>query len=263
MSLPVGVGLLALGIGRAKDTGRWKWILAGGGAAGIMVVALIMSWSRGAWLGFAAALAAMAVAVVVRSGRAAVVGAVLAILIAYLLLVGGLARLPAPIVQRFNDFAPYLGVLDVEGKEIDDANFAVLERVAHWQAAWSMWTEHPWFGVGVGNYEVEYSRYALPLWPHPLGHAHNYYLNLAAEAGVTGLSAFLLLWGAVLMTAWRATRTTSGWHWCVALGVLGVVVHATVHSFFDNLFVHGMYLHLAIVLGLLEASGATEEGQNP
>ena len=37
----------------------------------------------------------------------------------------------------------------------------------------------------------------------------------------------------------------------MALGVLGVIVHLSVHNFFDNLFVHAMYLHVAILLGLI------------
>ena len=74
---------------------------------------------------------------------------------------------------------PYLGIADVRGREITDANFAVLERMAHWQSALTMWNEHPWLGVGIGNYEPLYAQYALPLWPLPLGHAHNYYLNVA------------------------------------------------------------------------------------
>jgi O-antigen ligase len=218
-----------------------------------MLMALVMTWSRGAWLGLAAAGAVMALAVVVRSGRGAVLGTVFGLLAAYVLLAGGLARVPPAITQRFSDFVPYLGVLNVEGMEVTDANFAVLERVAHWQAAWRMWTDHPWLGVGIGNYEPAYARYALPLWPQALGHAHNYYLNVAAETGAIGLLAYLVLWAAALIAAWRAARRAQGWYWGLALGVLGVLVHLSVHNFFDNLFVHSMYLQVAILLGILAA----------
>jgi putative inorganic carbon (HCO3(-)) transporter len=256
--LPLAVGLVVAGVlrvgGPSPSKGRavrlW-WILLAAGSGVLMLAALVMTWSRGAWLGFAAAVAVMVLAVVVRSGRGAVLGTVFALLTAYILLAGGLARVPPSISQRFSDFVPYLGVTDVEGMEITDANFAVLERVAHWQAAWRMWTNHPWLGVGIGNYEPAYSQVALPQWPDPLGHAHNYYLNIAAETGVVGLLAYLLLWGAALVVAWRATRQATGWYWGVALGVLGVLVHLSTHNFFDNLFVHGMYLHVAILLGII------------
>ena len=53
--------------------------------------------------------------------------------------------------------------------------------------------DRPWLGVGFGNYGAAYEEYALINWPDPLGHAHNYYLNLVAEIGFIGLGAYLLL----------------------------------------------------------------------
>ncbi len=266
LTLPLALGFLVasvvqLAAGRRRDSaaktrgahevGVWGWLLWAVGCGGPMLLALVMSWSRGAWLGLAAAVGVMLLAVVVRSGRGAVLIAVLVLLAAYLLFAGGISLIPPAIVQRFGDFTPYLGLADVRGVEVTDANFAVLERMAHWQSALAMWTDHPWLGVGIGNYEAVYGDYALPLWPHALGHAHNYYLNVAAEAGLLGLGAYLLLWGAALLLAWRAARRASGWEWGLALGVLGVLVHLSVHSIFDNLYVHSMYLHLAILLGML------------
>jgi O-antigen ligase len=248
--LPLALGLLAAGILRVKGNVKRQWVIGAGACCAVMLVALIMSWSRGAWLGFAAAVAVMAICVAARGGRVAVLSLVFAVLVAYSLIAGGLVVVPHAVVQRFSDFVPYLGVLDVEGREVSDANFAVLERVAHWQAAWAMWTDHPWIGVGIGNYESAYSRYALPLWPLALGHAHNYYLNVAAEAGILGLSAYLFLWSVAALYAWRVAWRASGWCWGVALGILGMLTHLSVHSLFDNLYVHGMYLHVAIVLGI-------------
>ena len=264
LTLPVALGLAvvaALGLGRWSRSWRWFTLAVTGICAALMLAALVMSWSRGAWLGFGAAVAGMVVALVVKSGRGAVLSVMPAALVAYALLAGGLAQVPPSLAQRFSDFVPYLGVSDVRGAEITDANFAVLERVAHWQAAWQMWTDHPWLGVGIGNYEPVYPRYALPQWPLPLGHAHNYYLNIAAETGVIGLGAYLLLWCAALFQTWRAVRRASGWELGVALGVLGVVIHLSVHNFVDNLYVHGIYLQLAVLLGLVAGMERNQEVQ--
>jgi len=250
LTLPLAVGFLAVWIlpTAGRVTGRW---LAGAVAAGaLMAAALVMSWSRGAWLGFAAAVASMVTAVAARSGRAAVIVLVLVTLMAYVVLVGGLG-LPPSLAQRLGDFLPYVSLTDVRGVEVTDANFAVLERMAHWQAALDMWTDHPWLGVGAGNYEAAYASYALPLWPLALGHAHNYYLNIAAETGAVGLAVYLLLWVAAVAAAWRAARRSSGWSLAASLGILGVVVHLSAHNFFDNLYVHGMYLQVGILLGLI------------
>lgn len=253
LTFPLAAGLVvAAGVTVGKRVRGW-WLVWAAGTGALMLLAIVMSWSRGAWLGVAAAAAAMFVAVVARSGRAMLFGVLLVVIVVYVLLVGGLSLVPPSVLQRFSDFLPYLGVADVRGVEVTDANFAVLERMAHWQSALEMWKDHPWLGVGIGNYEPVYAQYAFPLWALPLGHAHNYYLNVAAEAGFLGLVAYLFLWGAALLVSWRATRRATGWYWGVALGLLGVLVHLSVHNFFDNLYVHGMYLHVAILLGIKTA----------
>lgn len=253
--LPLALGLAiaaALPVAGRVRARAW-WLVWAGGCGALMLAALIMSWSRGAWLGFAAAVAVLVIAVVVRRGRVAVLLVLAGLVVAYTLLAAGLPLLPPAIVERFGDLTSYVAFQDVRGAEVTDANFALLERMAHWQSALAMLTDHPWLGVGIGNYEPAYAAYALPQWSVALGHAHNYYLNIAAEAGVFGLAAYLLLWGAALMGAWRAALRASGIPWGVALGILGVVVHLGVHHLFDNLFVHGMYLHLGMLLGTLPA----------
>lgn len=253
LTLPVALGLvLAVLLPVAGRTRGW-WLAWAGGCGALMLAALIMSWSRGAWLGFAAAVAAMALAIVVRRGRVAILLVLAGLLVAYVVLAGGLSRLPPALVERFADLTSYVGLSDVRGAEVTDANFAVLERMAHWESALAMWTDRPWLGVGIGNYEVAYDGYALPQWPDALGHAHNYYLNIAAEAGVLGLAGYLLLWGAALWGAWRAAQGARGAAWGVALGILGILVHLGVHHLFDNLFVHGMYLQVGMLLGMIPA----------
>lgn len=256
LTLPVALGLiLAVLVPEGKRVSV-RWLIWAGATGSLMAVAVVMSWSRGAWLGVVAAVGVMIVAIVARRGRVAVVGVALALLLAYVLLAGGLSILPSSIVQRFSDFVPYIGILDVRGVEVTDANYAVLERMAHWQSAIGMWTDHPWLGVGIGNYEVVYPEYALPQWPFPLGHAHNYYLNIGAEAGSVGLLAYLMVWALAFVQSWKATRCGAGWEWGVALGVLGAIAHLTVHNVFDNLFVHAMYLQVAILLGVIACRSA-------
>jgi len=233
--------------------------LSYGVAFTVITMALIMTWSRGAWLGFIAAFIVMNV---VRSRRAAALFALALILLSFVILMGGLQLLPEAITQRFLDFLPFLGGVDIHTTEVTPANFAVIERLAHWQAGWDMFSEHPWLGVGIGNYEPVYPAYALPRWDEPLGHAHNYYLNIAAEAGLVGLSAYLILWAAVFWQAWQVVRRTSGYWQGVAVGILGILTHLAVHNFFDNLYVHGMYVHIAILLGLISVATPVRQSSN-
>jgi O-antigen ligase len=217
------------------------------GAAGVTGLALLMSWSRGAWMGAAAALAAVTA---LRSRRAALGFAVVSLIVAVLVMTGAAARLPDALTERFGGLTSYLQVADVSGIEPNPSNWAVVERLAHWQAAWGMFSDNPWLGVGFGNYEPVYPAYALPRWADPLGHAHNYYLNILAEAGLLGLFAYLLFWGSSVLLTWRTIRRSHGERQALALGILGVMAYLGVHSLFDNLYVHGMPIHLGVLLGM-------------
>ncbi|MEP7286196.1 MAG: O-antigen ligase family protein [Chloroflexota bacterium] len=220
-----------------------------GVAAAILGAGLIVSWSRGAWLGFGAAAAML----VFFAPRRRWIGAALVGIVVVGLgigLVTGLA--PASLVNRLSDFSQELtAVDDVRGQQISDANYAVLERLAHWQAAVGMATDHPWLGVGFGAYEAAYPQYALLNWPLALGHAHNYYLNLLAETGLIGLVGYLAAWIAIVGMTLRVLRRETGFRRGVALGILGAWTHLAVHSFFDKLYVNNLFLHLGVMLGLI------------
>jgi len=213
----------------------------------LLGVVIVMTWSRGAILGLAAALVAITI---LRNRQIAI--ALLALML-WLIGMGALQLLPEVVTQRFLDLLPFLSIPDVNTVEVNPVNFAIVQRLAHWTAGWKMFEAQPWNGIGIGNYGVVYPVYAPPAWPDSMGHAHNYYLNIAAEAGLVGLTAYLALWAAAFWQVWRACRRCAGYALAVALGVFGVLVHLSVHSFVDNLYVHGMYLHIAILLGCLAA----------
>jgi putative inorganic carbon (HCO3(-)) transporter len=271
LSLPLGLSLL---IGRFADLRsraplhpRTLALLAG---CALLGLALILSWSRGAWLG-----AAMAVSVVVLAwGVALLVGArrneqlrhagkrllllllIVAIIGWTLALAGAADLLPASITARLGSIGEQFGVFDVRTVKLTDENYAAVERMAHWQAALAMIQARPWLGYGIGNYPAAYPQYNLPGWKDPLGHAHNYYLNVAAETGLVGLAAYLLLLLVAFAGAWMvAVRATSGLARGVAIGVLGVLAAQATHNVFDNLWVHSMAVQVALLLGLVYAVG--------
>lgn len=233
---------------------KWDWPYWFALVAFVLTSAAIgMSWSRGAWLGFAASTI---VVNVLRSRRGAALFAVALVVVAIAGLLAGTSVLPEPIVQRLTSFLPFVGIEDLRAVEVTDDNYASIERLAHWQAAVDMWADHPWLGVGFGNYEAAYPDYALPKWQLALGHAHNYYLNIGAETGVLGLIAYLGLWSAALWQMWRASQdAATPYQRALGLGALGMLVHITVHNVVDNLWVHNMYIHVAIVLGLVFSAG--------
>ena len=139
----------------------------------------------------------------------------------------------------------------MRGVSISNDNFAVVERLAHWQAALAMIQDRPWLGVGLGNYAAAYERYRLVNWPNALGHAHNIYLNVWAETGLFGLVTYFALWGSVVWFTIRGLRWSAGLERGVLLGLLGAWTHLSLHQLFDNLYVNNMHLLLAALLGLL------------
>ncbi len=227
--------------------GTWGLGLVACAVLVVMLAALGASWSRGAWLGVGAGLVTT---VVVQSRRAFIFSLVVVLILASVIFLSSLNIIPAIVAERFAGITNYFGGFDVRGVKVDDSNYAIVERMAHWQAAFEMFAHNPWLGVGFGNYAVAYPRYALPLWNDPLGHAHNYFLNVAAEAGLVGASAYVILWGAAFWQGWRAVRRARGLDRALTAGLLGMLVGLTIHNSFDNLFVHSIQMQVGIGLGM-------------
>jgi O-antigen ligase len=244
---------------RGKQTGllkEWLWLAFFGLCALLATLGLIMSWSRGAWLGFAAGM----VAFLLFLPRRRVAGvALLTACLALLLLALNLGLIPAAIANRLVSFSEDLQVGDVRGVQITIENYAVIERLAHWQAGAEMASESLLTGVGFGNYEPAYEEYALLNWPIALGHAHNYYLNILAETGLPGALAYLAIWTLIF---WQAIRLTSSLSWRqkgLALGLLAAWTALSVHHLFDKLYVNNLFLFFGAMLGLQQVLVMTDD----
>ena len=221
-----------------------------GAVASLLGLALYLSLSRGAWLGAAAAVGAM----IALAPRRLWIGLGLAgVAVVALIALSSAGLLPATISDRLADATDLLNIRDVRGVPINDANYALIERQAHWQAAVNMLTEHPWTGVGFSNYQPAYEQYRLLNWPMPLGHAHNIYLNVAAETGLPGLTAYLSLWGTIFVVTFRTLRRAHGFERALIIGLMGIWVHLCVHMLVDNLYVNNAHLIIGTLLGLLVA----------
>jgi putative inorganic carbon (hco3(-)) transporter len=257
MVLPLAVALFffwALPRLRAGATDRRAllWAIFAGGSASLIAMGMAMSLSRGAWLG---ALVGLSVIAAIASRRALAVliaGVVLASVMAFL---GAVDVLPATVTSRVTSITGSFAIYDVTGIKPSPQNFAVIERLAHWQAAWSMFHDGPFFGIGPGQYVVRYAEYQLPFWDDPLGHAHNIYLHIAAELGSIGLVIYLLILGSLIVRAVSILRQSAPGTFsrALALGCLGILIGSSVHNVFDNLYVQGMNVHMALIFGMLLA----------
>ncbi len=242
-------GLTAGTVGEALRQRHYPpwWFWASAVATAVVLTALLASWSRGGWMGFGAALLVIAAGLPSRRRWG--------LLLVIVFVVGGWGVLQAgllgpSITARLLGFLEYTRFEDVRGVGINDANYAVVERMAHWQAALEMWRSNFWLGVGLGCYEPAYPEYSLINWPFALGHAHNYYLNLLAEVGLVGFVCYLLWLGSLFWRSWQALYRLSGWRRSLLLGVIGSWTHLAVHSLVDNLLVNNVHLHVGVLLAL-------------
>lgn len=214
----------------------------------MIIVALFASWSRGAWLGFVASMGIILIALPAKRWQS------IALFFIGLLLIVGVAYaniLPTSISSRVQSITQEMfSSIDVRGVYITSENYAVIERLAHWQAAINMAESNPILGVGMGNYDSAYDQYRTLNWEMSLSHAHNYYLNILAETGAVGLSVYLLLFAGLFTMAWKARIHPDQGSRYIVIGLLGSWVYLTTHSLTDNLYVNNIFIHIGVMIGL-------------
>ncbi|HLZ22578.1 MAG TPA: O-antigen ligase family protein [Ktedonobacterales bacterium] len=244
LSLPLALALVVFG-----DDARERWVA--GAASVLLLGAQALADSRGGLLGLSAAVVTLAV---VGWHRERLAG--------WTLLIG----VPAAIVAWVTHIIPVriedavlrqFRVNDVlHSGQVTPANYSTAERLAHWVAGLRMFAAHPILGVGAGNYNAAYARFAAADWPEPLGHAHNYYINVAAETGALGLLTFLAFTVVTLYLGWCVAHTAvlaRAPARALALGLFAVLVALTIHNLTDDLFVHAIELQVALCIGCLLA----------
>lgn len=225
----------------------WFWFLFLITATFVTGLGLTMSWSRGAWLGFFAGILVLIFFLPTKRliGTFLVAAGLFAAILLY-----QLDLLPSALTNRIETINEDLQVSDVRGEHVTIENFAIIERLAHWQAGLSMARENLWTGVGFGNYEAAYDEFRLLNWDHPLGHAHNYYINILAETGVFGAIAYLLFWGYVFLDGIKLLGSVIWPDRGIVLGLLMAWSALSVHHLFDKLYVNNLYLFLGVMLAL-------------
>ncbi len=100
-----------------------------------------------------------------------------------LLLVPVIFAFKGPLTGRISEAG-------TEGTQTHSASF----RVYTWQATWNMIKANPFVGVGPGMFETSFPRYAIA---GPTTHAHQTYLQLAAESGLPAMVFFVLAVGSI------------------------------------------------------------------
>lgn len=138
------------------------------GTSGILILALVLTLSRGGWIGFAVSALVFVILIEKR------------LLLSIIpISVAGIFLLPQSILNR---------ILSI-GNLADSSNSY---RLTMWGITLDIIKDHPIAGVGFGHipFKQTFETYIRTM---PTYHAHNTYLEIAAELGIPGLIAFLFL----------------------------------------------------------------------
>ncbi len=162
------------------ETALWIAVLS------ILLLALLLTFTRNAWLG---ALVGLMTLSMVISRRWLVAGLV------------GLGLIAVAVPGQFKERL-------LDGFDLHDTTTQSRLELLHTGVA--IIADHPWTGVGPRMVPIVAQRYRsnhkFPDWLYQ--HLHNSPLQIAAEMGIIGLAAWLALWGWLARDFWRMAK---GW----------------------------------------------------
>jgi hypothetical protein len=133
-------------------------------------------------------------------------------------------------------------------------------RFTLWQAALTMFVDYPLLGVGPDNFRWQYGTYVgLEEWNTGI-HANNLYIELLADTGILGFSAFIWLsWQIIRMGLDKLKRQRDETSWLLALGLVAGLITWYVHGLFDYFYEFSpTYILFWLMVGLLAAISVPE-----
>jgi O-antigen ligase len=241
---------------------RDRWRLLASGAGLVTLLALLLTFSRGAWL------------------LGVPTGALALALLSPFLSTSSLTHGRAPrrmgwLTQWPQRLWITLSVAGAGLVWVSRGGGTAL-RPEVWRAAWAMWRDHPWLGVGLDGFQWAYPRYmALSAWREPLlYHPHNLVLELGTWMGVGGLlamSAVVYAWARLWWAVIRVTPSpvlvgiAAGWVAGLAHGLVDAAFFLP-HLAFLTMTTLGMTARSARMIGHVKAlrhEGRGSEGPLP
>lgn len=209
-------------------------------ATGCVCVCLVLTWSRGAWLGI---LCALLVCSLILERRTAAI-----VFFAFPYLPFAVLLLPDRVLRRFMSIGSF-------------ADSSIRYRLYTWRGVLRLVREHPW-GIGVGEaaFARVYPRYAVS-GIESVMHAHQMLLQLLVELGISGLLIFLTFSALLFFYAIFVLRG-KGEDRPVGVAAASALLGAAVMGAFDILwYQYGMLLLFFAVAAILTAADYEGEAE--
>jgi putative inorganic carbon (hco3(-)) transporter len=161
--------------------GRWSWGLVG--SLVLLVAALVMTHTRGAWLGLTAGGALI---LGFRQKRFLLVLPVMAVVV--------FLAAPEAVRGRIRSI-------------VDPQDVTARERLYMWSSGVQIIRDHPWTGIGINGVKGVYQAYKHPnAVRDQRGHLHSNLFQIAAERGLIGVACWLWIWVAFYRQTWVIFR---------------------------------------------------------
>lgn len=236
MIIPVLIGLAY--INRKKDIFKqipvWVFIL-------IYCMALVLSYTRAAWLSLIIAILVALILIFRIKFRA----------IFWFLLIGSVfiysmrIQIEQKLERNRQDSSNNL-IEHVQSMSNIGSDASNMERINRWSSALRMFSERPIFGFGPGTYMFEYAPYqasyqltTISTNFGDLGNAHSEYIGPLAESGVLGSLSFILIVVFVCITGVRVYKKAPNQEvkilsLVLLLGLVTYYVHGFLNNFLDT-----------------------------
>jgi O-antigen ligase/tetratricopeptide (TPR) repeat protein len=201
----------------------------------IMITSLFLSLSRGGIIGLSISMLLFGVMLWVRDSTRRKGRTIFALFFIVLFTVGWFGW--KPVIERF--------------ERIGSSTASSEYRIQNWKDSVKIISAYPLFGTGLGTYEHIYPRYKTVPTQDRWEHAHNDYVEGAAELGIPGLLLTLWIMGSFYRRMFMMLkRRKSFFPRLLGMGALTGITGIVIHSMTDfNLHLGANGLYFCFLMG--------------
>ena len=224
--------VLLIPVAYALSAGRGGWLVKFFlfMTSACLTAALFASQTRGAYIGFMISIVVLFIltASFLKDEFGKNKKVIIALAVIIVVLTGGFFLAKKDAVQR---------IADIISLKDDSARI----RAALWKNTFYLIKDNPVFGTGAGNFYIKYPFYqAKSLAPdqfkqneyYKSGHAHNDFIQYAAEYGIPGAGAMLFFFGLIFYSGIRYLKRPEK-DGMLTAGILSAFAGLMVHAFFN------------------------------
>jgi putative inorganic carbon (HCO3(-)) transporter len=207
----------------------------------ILVIAIILSFSRAAWVSLIVSAGVFIVVIL----RIRFHTFFVAVIIALVFIFSQLENITFEMEKNRQQSSANLSehVQSISNITTDDSN---MERLNRWSCAWRMFLEKPILGWGPGTYMFQYAPFQVSTEKTTIstnmsdrGNAHSEYLGPLSESGLFGMLTFIAIVTMTLITGFKTywklkDRKQRILMLSVILGLITYYIHGIMNNFLDT-----------------------------